>query len=70
VGDVLHTGEPVGCDDLWEAVKRVRPQHHVFGHIHEGYGLYMMEGISFVNPSICDHKYGIANKPLVFEVSR
>lgn len=27
----------VGCDDLLEAVNRVKPLIHVFGHIHEGY---------------------------------
>ena len=69
VGDVLQTGESVGCDDLWDAVKRVRPQYHIFGHIHEGYGLHTREGISFVNPSICDHNYKVVNSPLVFEVS-
>ncbi|KAM3443657.1 hypothetical protein NHJ13734_001779 [Beauveria thailandica] len=28
----------LGCPRLWEAIRRVRPKMHCFGHIHEGYG--------------------------------
>ncbi len=31
--------ELVGCEDLLEAVRRIKPRYHVFGHIHEGYGV-------------------------------
>ncbi|KAM3536431.1 hypothetical protein MY4038_000266 [Beauveria bassiana] len=29
----------LGCSRLWEAIARVRPKMHCFGHIHEGYGV-------------------------------
>lgn len=31
----------LGCPRLWEAIARVRPKMHCFGHIHEGYGAQM-----------------------------
>lgn len=34
--------EHVGCSFLQRAVRRCRPQLHVFGHIHEGYGATRM----------------------------
>jgi len=38
--DVTYDGEHAGCRDLLDAIARVRPELHVFGHIHEGYGMY------------------------------
>jgi predicted phosphohydrolase len=44
-------GDPVrqGCQDLREAVRRVRPVLHVFGHIHQHGGFWEEEGVSFAN---------------------
>lgn len=35
---VFRRDEQAGCESLMRAVRRARPQLHVFGHIHEGYG--------------------------------
>ena len=32
--DQVENGELVGCEDLREALLRVKPKLHVFGHIH------------------------------------
>lgn len=32
-------GRPCGCASLAREIRRVRPQVHVFGHIHEGHGV-------------------------------
>ena len=39
------TGDTVeaGCESLARATERVRPRLHVFGHIHEGYGVLRMD---------------------------
>ncbi|KAH8898905.1 Ser/Thr protein phosphatase family protein [Thozetella sp. PMI_491] len=37
----LSKGEHLGCPRLWEAIVRVKPKLHCFGHIHEGHGAQM-----------------------------
>lgn len=33
----------VGCDNLLQAIRRVKPLMHCFGHIHEGYGIEVID---------------------------
>jgi Icc-related predicted phosphoesterase len=67
--DYVRLGnEHLGCEELLEAVRRVRPKVHVFGHIHGGYGEATIAGIKFVNASICDEAYRPVNAPIVFEL--
>jgi predicted phosphohydrolase len=40
-----------GCRELLDAVMRVRPKLHVFGHIHTAYGIFQTEHTTFVNAS-------------------
>ena len=51
--DRNHLGLFTGCRDLLDAVQRVRPRLHVFGHIHEGAGMQTHKslGLTFVNAS-------------------
>ena len=49
--DLTKRGERVGCADLIERVRVVRPKLHVFGHIHEARGAVVEEGTLFVNAS-------------------
>ncbi|MDF1660449.1 MAG: metallophosphatase domain-containing protein [Planctomycetota bacterium] len=51
IGDQVHSGDHVGCRDLLKRVQRIRPRVHIFGHIHEAYGVTELEGTSFVNAS-------------------
>jgi Icc-related predicted phosphoesterase len=64
-GDVTCRGEAVGCDDLLEAVERIQPRVHVFGHIHEGVGITSNGTTTFINASTCDLAYRPVNPPLV-----
>jgi len=48
-------------------VFEVQPKIHVFGHIHHSYGQRTMDGIEFLNASICDERYEPTNKPIVVE---
>lgn len=53
-GDQVNYGpQQVGCVDLLDAVHRVKPRLHVFGHIHEAYGVFEDEDTTFVNASLC-----------------
>lgn len=51
----------VGCFDLLNRVSKLENLFlHVYGHIHEGNGHYISEGIpnvNFCNASICDEQY-------------
>lgn len=56
-----------GCEQLTRAVLRVRPQLHVFGHIHGGYGVEEgPHGIRFVNCALLDTPQ--LRKPIVIEL--
>jgi len=59
----------VGCLDLYNKVLNIKPKLHVFGHIHEGYGIkkYDQEDIVFVNASSATLKYELTNKPIVLK---
>jgi Icc-related predicted phosphoesterase len=65
-GDRTMMGERVGCQDLLEVVKQVKPKVHIFGHIHEGYGLTRNENTLFINASICDETYQPRNDPVTY----
>lgn len=57
----------VGCVDLLKRVNEVKPKIHVFGHIHEGYGYRDIDGIMFINASICTLRYKPTNPPVVVD---
>jgi Icc-related predicted phosphoesterase len=57
--------ENTGCEELLVAVQRTRPRVHIFGHIHEGFGVEERDGTIFVNASQLDIHYKPANAPLV-----
>jgi len=80
--DVLITHSPpygIGDDVPWsghqgspslymEVVDRVKPKIHCFGHIHEGYGIKIIENTKFINASNLDGDYVCINDPFVVEI--
>lgn len=69
IGDRTQSGERAGCEDLAEAVAtRIRPKLHVFGHIHEGYGMSTRGPTTYVNASICTLAYQPVQPPIVVEL--
>jgi Icc-related predicted phosphoesterase len=67
-GDLTSRGERAGCADLFDRVGELRPKYHLFGHIHEGYGVTRDGDTTFVNASICDLGYRPVQAPVVIEV--
>jgi len=65
--EVWKAGMPwhIGCQSLTEAIERVKPRIHVFGHMHDGYGTLNYKGIKLINASICTESYDPINKPIV-----
>lgn len=47
-------GESVGCKDLLDRVRAVRPKLNVFGHIHESRGALWQDGVLFVNAATAE----------------
>jgi Icc-related predicted phosphoesterase len=66
--DQIYDGDHVGCEELLKALQRFRPKVHVFGHIHESYGMLKQDGTTFINASICDGRYRPVNAPIVVDV--
>jgi len=66
--DLCPDGSRVGCEDLYKRVIEVKPELHVFGHIHHSYGMHLFNGTTFVNASICTEQYRPTNKPVVVEL--
>jgi len=64
----LHGKIHTGCPDLLERVRAIRPKLHLFGHIHEGYGILERDGTTFVNASCCTLRYRPTNEPFVFNI--
>ena len=69
LGDRTVAGEHVGCQDLLEAIARVRPRVFVCGHIHEGYGTYRAGDTQVVNASTCDVRYRPIQPPVVVDLA-
>lgn len=63
------TNEEVGCPWLARNITRIKPKLHVFGHIHEGYGMIEKDGTTFVNASTCTLQYKPTNKPVELDIN-
>lgn len=69
-GDLCCSGVRAGCVELLSTVqKRVKPKYHVFGHVHEGYGITSDGKIIYINASTCDINYLPQNLPICFDIT-
>ena len=62
-------GEFVGCEDLLKKIQQIKPKYHIAGHIHEAHGLERHGQTTFINASVLNFKYKMANEAVVFEIS-
>ena len=69
-GDSYYPKRLVGCEELAEAIKRVKPDIHIFGHIHCGYGEKHVDGVSYYNAAICDEMYMPSNAPHIIDYQK
>lgn len=61
----VHTGSP----GLTKKIKEIKPRFVVAGHIHEGYGLYDIDGhTTVVNASLVNDHYIPTNNIIVIDV--
>lgn len=63
-------GTAAGCEDLNDAVNRVGPKVHVFGHIHCAYGFREFGPTKYYNASMVNEAYLLneKHKPWVVEL--
>jgi len=66
--DLCASGERVGCHDLLEYVKRIKPAINAFGHIHESHGDVVLDGVKFINASSLDKSYKSTFPPIDVEI--
>ncbi len=66
--DRVYTGPLAGCEELLKVVQKLKPQYHIFGHIHECYGTTKIGDTTFVNASSCDYRYKPKNAPIVIDI--
>jgi len=69
--DRTQTKPDLGSKSLADKIDEIRPQFHVFGHIHEGYGkyYYKTDNITYLNVSLLNELYDLKNKPICFEIN-
>ncbi|KAH7044410.1 Metallo-dependent phosphatase-like protein [Linnemannia elongata] len=75
-GDIVPQDKElhVGCEELLERLKVVKPLYHVFGHIHQGYGVSEIEwdggshSTVCINASSCTESYRPLNRPIIVDL--
>ncbi len=68
--DKTTRGELTGCKDLLERIDEIKPAFHIFGHIHEAYGVEKLNDTTFINASVLNLQYQLKNEPIVFEFEK
>ena len=60
----------VGCEELRDAIKRVNPKLHVFGHVHPWGGIgIQVNDTMYMNASVVNEKYELVRPiPLTYDV--
>lgn len=64
INDVLDNGTHIGCAALKKVIQNRRFMFHVFGHVHDSYGITTVSGTKFINASCLDNKYRYLHEPL------
>ncbi|UJH90854.1 metallophosphatase domain-containing protein [Antarcticibacterium sp. 1MA-6-2] len=64
--DELDNKQHIGCEELWKRVKEVKIPYHIFGHIHNDYGIVRTRNTTYINASILDNRYRVINSPIIF----
>jgi Icc-related predicted phosphoesterase len=65
---VSHTGPHPGCRELFDAVVRVRPKLHVFGHVHGAHGILHTNQTNFVNAALLGSNGDLNQVPVLVRI--
>jgi len=59
----------LGCEGLAKRIEKLpNLKAHVFGHIHDAFGVKAVDGVTHINASICTEDYEPTNKPIVIDI--
>jgi Icc-related predicted phosphoesterase len=61
---------PAGDWELRQAVIRIKPKLHVFGHVHSGYGVRPTRHTVFINAALLGPDGSLENRPIVVEMTK
>lgn len=64
----VRGNEHVGCEDLLKTIQTIKPRVHIFGHIHEAYGVEEKGGVKYINASVLNLQYELVNAAVEFEI--
>lgn len=62
--DTTNNHFPLGCEPLLDRVRQINPLIHCFGHIHYSNGVTLINGVTYVNASVCTELY-IPTNPII-----
>lgn len=57
-----------GCPELLHKTLEIQPKYHLFGHIHNDYGIEKSKSTTFINSSVLNGNYELSNPPVLFEI--
>jgi len=63
--DELDNKHHIGCEKLAKRIRNLKLKHHLFGHVHNDYGIVRTKTIVFINSASLDEKYRSINAPLI-----
>ncbi len=66
--DLCDHGGRVGCEDLLNRIKEIKPLANLFGHIHHSHGIVEKDGTLFINASVLNDDYRMVFKPHLIEI--
>lgn len=66
--DQVKGGPYLGCEALKARLAAVRPRIHVFGHIHDSFGVAQSGPTTYLNACICDEDYRPNHRPIMLDL--
>lgn len=63
--DELDNKQHIGCKELYKRIKDLKIPNHIFGHVHNDYGIVRTRNTVFINSASLDGKHRPINTPLI-----
>jgi predicted phosphodiesterase len=65
----LGGGQNIGCGELYDILPSLTQLRlMVFGHVHESYGTYERDGVTYINAAQLNEKNQLKNSPIILEL--